>query len=31
MTDILKKISKSDMNNWSYKLYKISEIFKDTI
>ena len=23
--------SKSDTNNWSYKLYKITEIIKDTV
>ena len=29
--DIKKMFSKSDTTNWSYKLYKITEIFKDTI
>ena len=30
-TDIKKMFSKSDTTNWSYKLYKITEIFNDTI
>ena len=30
-TDIKKMYSKSDTTNWSYKLYKITEIFNDTI
>ena len=29
--DIKKMFSKSDTTNWSYKLYKITEIIKDTI
>ena len=29
--DLKKKFSKSDMTNWSYKLYKITEIINDTI
>ena len=29
--DLRKTFSKSDMTNWSYKLYKITEIFSDTI
>ena len=29
--DIKKTFSKSDTTNWSYKLYKTSEIFNDTI
>ena len=29
--DIKRTFSKSDTTNWSYKLYKITEIFKDTI
>ena len=29
--DIKKMFSKSDTTNWSYKLYKFTEIFKDTI
>ena len=29
--DIKKMFSKSDTNNWSYKLYKITEIINDTI
>ena len=29
--DLKKIFSKSDMTNWSYKLYKITEIFNDTI
>ena len=27
----MKTFSKSDMTNWSYKLYKITEIINDTI
>ena len=29
--DIKKTFSKGDTTNWSYKLYKITEIIKDTI
>ena len=29
--DLKKMFSKSDMTNWSYKLYKITEIINDTI
>ena len=29
--DIKKMFSKSDTTNWSYKLYKITEIIKDTV
>ena len=29
--DLKKTFSKSDTTNWSYKLYKITEIIKDTI
>ena len=29
--DIRKMFSKSDTTNWSYKLYKITEIINDTI
>ena len=29
--DLKKTFSKGDMTNWSYKLYKISEIINDTI
>ena len=29
--DLIRTFSKSDTTNWSYKLYKITEIFKDTI
>ena len=29
--DLKKTFSKGDTTNWSYKLYKITEIFKDTI
>ena len=29
--DLKKTFSKGDMTNWSYKLYKITEIIKDTI
>ena len=29
--DIKRTFSKSDMTNWSYKLYKVTEIIKDTI
>ena len=29
--DLTKTFSKGDMTNWSYKLYKITEINKDTI
>ena len=29
--DIKRNFSKSDTTNWSYKLYKITEIIKDTI
>ena len=31
IADIKKMFSKSDTTNWSYKLYKITEIIKDTI
>ena len=30
-TDLKKTFSKGDTTNWSYKLYKITEIIKDTI
>ena len=30
-TDIKKMFSKSDTTNWSYKLYKITEITSDTV
>ena len=29
--DLRKTFSKGDTTNWSYKLYKITEIIKDTI
>ena len=29
--DLKKTLSKSDTTNWSYKLYKITEIVKDTV
>ena len=29
--DLKRTFSKSDMTNWSYRLYKITEIIKDTI
>ena len=29
--DLKKTFSKGDMTNWSYKLYKITEIINDTI
>ena len=29
--DLKKTFSKGDMTNWSYKLYRITEIFNDTI
>ena len=29
--DLKKKFSKGDTTNWSYKLYKITEIINDTI
>ena len=31
VADLKKMISKGDTTNWSYKLYKITEIIKDTI
>ena len=31
VADLRKMISKGDTTNWSYKLYKITEIIKDTI
>ena len=31
VADLKKTFSKGDTNNWSYKLYKISEIINDTI
>ena len=31
VADLKKMFSKSDTTNWSYKLYKISEIINDTI
>ena len=30
-TDLMKTFSKGDTTNWSYKLYRITEIMKDTI
>ena len=30
-TDLKKTISKGDTTNWSYKMYKITEIINDTI
>ena len=30
-TDLKKTLSKEDTTNWSYKLYKITEIINDTI
>ena len=30
-TDLKKTFSKGDTTNWSYKLYKITEIINDTI
>ena len=29
--DLKKTFSKSDMTNWSYKLYKITQIINDTV
>ena len=31
IADLRKTFSKSDTTNWSYKLYKITEIINDTI
>ena len=31
VADLKKTFSKGDMTNWSYKLYKITEIINDTI
>ena len=31
LADLKKTFSKGDTTNWSYKLYKISEIINDTI
>ena len=31
VADLKKMISKGDKTNWSYKLYKFTEIIKDTI
>ena len=31
VADLKKTFSKGDTTNWSYKLYKITEIIKDTV